>query len=391
MLQSTVSRIRLSVGALGCVILGASAFNWAQSLHTAAHQYAWVKVNSANVPSAQSAEIWQVSASCVRPYFVGALLRSKAKLKAYYDLAPAEVRARLDRSPDIAQSSQPTGWYRLVKSQSDIPPPSKPNSEYVAELHVEYAEWYANVFKLETEASRWEQRLADIADQQLILSESTRRSFGAYSGQGIKLASAAAGGFDDHVLDTLGLGGFPRDEEEALKSQCVNIRLIKRVLRNPNYFFELWRWPVEQTAAFTLGLEFIFIGIFLVPITLWMATGDPQLAAQHVRNEANRLVKVFKDFDKNKFAADCLKRLQAIRMRTLALLTTFGAWLGPIVNRRVRLILRMAAFPKITLSSATREPLNAGGKRSLTSPTSSFPRSRRRWRSRYAHIAAGRR
>jgi hypothetical protein len=391
MLRSTVSRIRLSVGALGCVILGASLFNWAQGLHAAAHQYDWVKINSADVPSAEPAEIWQVSASCVRPYFVGALLRSKARLKAYYDLAPAEVRARLDRPPDVAQSSQPTGWYRLVKSESDIPPPSKPNREYVAQLHVEYAEWYANVFKLETEESQWEQRLTDIADQRLIFSESARKSFGAYSGRDIKLASAGIGSFDDHVLGTLGLGGFPPDEEEALKSQCVNIKLITKVFKSPNYFFELWRWPVEQTAAFTIGLEFIFIGIFLVPITLWMGTGDPQLAAQHVRNQANRLAARLKNFDKNKFAASCLEGLRAIRARTRALLTTFGTRLGPIINRQVQVLARMAAIPNVALSSPVREQSNAGGKRGSTWPTGPFPRSRRRWRSRSAHIAAGRR
>ena len=388
MSQSTVSRIRLSVGALGCVILGASLFNWAHGLHVAAHQYAWVKVNSAEAPSA---EIWQVSANCVRPYFVGALLRSEAKLKAYYDSAPAEVRARLDRSPDNAQSSQPTGWYRLVKSESDIGPPKRPNMEYVAELHAQYAEWYANLFKLEIEENRWQQRLTDVADQRLIFSESTRRSFGAYSGHDTKLASAATGSFDDHVLDTLGLGGFPRDEQVALKSDCLNIRLVKQVYNTPNYFFELWRWPVEQTAGFMLGLELIFIGIFLVPITLWIGTGDRQLATEYVRNEANRLAARIKSFDANKFAADGLERLRTAGVRARALLTTFGARLRPVINRQVQLLLRMAAFPNSTPSATPQERSNAHGKRGFTSPTSPFPRSRRRWRSRCAHIAAGRR
>jgi hypothetical protein len=261
--------------------------------------------------------------------------------------------------------------------------------EYVAQLHVQYAEWYANVFKLEIEEGQWQQRLKDVADQRLVFSESARKSFGAYSGHDGELTSAA-NSFDDHVLATLGLGGFPADEELALKSNCVKISLVKKISEAPNYFRELWRWPVEQTAAFALGLELIFIGIFLVPVTLWIGTGNPQLAAQHIHDEINRLVAGIRNFDKDKFIADGLERLQAMRMRTHDFLRSLWARLVPAVNRQIQLFQRMVALSNITIRSVLSERWNAAGKRSFTSSSPlprPVPRSRRQWRSRCARIA----
>lgn len=207
MFQSTVSRVRFALSALGVIVLSASLFNWTQALRTARHQYEWVDAGASNAPALDTAEVWQVSGSCVRPYFVGAALRSKAKLKAYYDLAPEAVRAQLHRSPDVLQP-------QLVKNQPDDN--DDPDTEYAALLHVQYAEWYANVFKLEIEAGRWQQRLIDVADQRLMLSESARKSFGASSGRD-SAAPVATRSFDTQVLATLGLGGFPKVEEQRLR------------------------------------------------------------------------------------------------------------------------------------------------------------------------------
>ena len=268
MLHSTVSRVRLVLGALGFAVLGASLFNWAQALHTAQHQYTWVDASASNAPVLDTAEIWQVSGDCVRPYFVGAALRSKARLKAYYDLAPEAVRARLNRSSAVPPSAAPKSWYRLVKDQpGNQSGNDDPDMEYSALLHVKYAEWYANVFKLEVDASRWQQRLIDVTDRRLMLSESVRKSFGADPGRDNE-AIGATDGFDGQVLATLGLGGFPKAEAQTLKNDCVNISLVNKVLASPNYLRELWRWPVEQSAAFALALELFLLGIFLVPIML---------------------------------------------------------------------------------------------------------------------------
>ncbi len=240
MFQSTVSRVRFALSALGFVVLSASLFNWTQALPTARQQYTWVDAGTSDASALDTAEIWQVSGSCARPYFIRAALRSKAKLKAYYDLAPEPVRARLNRSSGIPRSAAPKGWYRLVKDQPDNPSAGNgdPDMEYSALLHVQYAEWYANVFKLEIEATRWQQRLTEVSDQRLTLSESARNSFGASSVPNAGALGITAG-FDTQVLATLGLSGFPKDEEQSLKTDCVNVSLVKKILTSPSYLGEL--------------------------------------------------------------------------------------------------------------------------------------------------------
>ena len=349
MLQSTVSRVRLALSALGFIVLCASLFTWVQS-HGAREQYTWVDAGASDAPALDTAEIWQVSATCARPYFIKAALRSKAKLKAYYDLAPEAVRARLNRSSAIPRSATPKNRYRLIKDQ---PGQSTDNDdtdlEYSALLHVQYAEWYANVFKLEIEANQWQQRLIGVTDQRLMLSGSARKSFGAYSRPDTG-ALGATSGFDSQVLATLGLSGFPRHEEQALKTDCIKISLVNKVLTTPNYIKELWRWPVEQTAAFALALELILLGIFLVPMTLLIGTGDPRLAAQHVRDTATRVRAKVKSFNWKKRVFATAKRIHAVRIAAQALLAELGARLRPIVEELIVLFLRWVVLPGIALS-----------------------------------------
>lgn len=347
MSQSTVSRIRFCLIALGCVVLCASLFNWARGLHTGASQYTWVTADASNAPPVDTVEIWQVSATCARPYFIRALLRAKAKLKAYYDLAPEAVRARLNRTPDVPQTGDSANWYRLVKNDWDSPQPSNENAdtEYVAQLHVQYAEWYANVFKLEIEESQWERRLIDIADHRLSFSETTRKSFGISSGSNTAPAGAT-NGFDNQVLTTLGLAGFPPDEEQALKTDCVKISLMNKVMENPNYFSRLWPW-----VSFALGLELFLLGLFLAPMTLWIGTGNGQGAAQHIRQVSSGIAATVRDFDWQRLVADAVERLQVAGRTALAVLADLGARLRPVVEEQIVLLLRRVVLPAIALGS----------------------------------------
>jgi len=353
MSQSTVSRVRFAFCALGVVVVGASLFNWAHGLHVAGQQYRWVDAAASDAPAVDTAEIWQVSAKCVRPYFVRAALRSKAKLKAYYDLAPEAVRAGLARSPDIPQpAATPKSWYRLVKNQpfNRSPKNGDPAMEYSALLHVQYAEWYANVFKLEIEASQWQQRLAGVTDQRLMLGESTRKGYGGTAAQQTA-ALDATGGFDSQVLTTLGLGGFPKEEEQALKADCVRVNLVNKVVENPNYFSELWRWPVEQTAAFALGIELVLLGIFLVPMTLWIGTGD----AQPDGGSISRLTTKIRSFGSNERLRGAAQRFQTMRAATRSILAELVTRSRPVVEDLIVLVLRWIVLPGIALGATVRK------------------------------------
>ncbi len=290
MLRITVARIRIFFAVMGCAILGASLVDWAQTLRATESGYAWVNGNSPSAPAVETAEIWRASARCMRPFFVDAVLRSKARLKGYYDLVPAEVRAARTTAAgaagaDSRRGPAQDGTYRLVNDR----PAAGANAaqlERGAMLHARYAEWYANVFKLEIEEHQWEERLSNVADQSVTVGEATRRSFTA--GRGVARADAT-GDFDRNLLALLGLGGFPIDQEQALRARCVSIVPVKKVLESANYVSELWRWPLDHAAAFAFGLELLFIAIFFVPIDLWLGTGETRAALRHVGEVAARV------------------------------------------------------------------------------------------------------
>ncbi len=152
-------------------------------------------------------------------------------------------------------------------------------------------------------------------------------------------------------MATLGLGGFPKEEEQALKTDCVEISLVNKVLAAPNYVRELWRWPVEQTAALALALELILLGVFIVPMTLWIGTGNAQLAAQHVRDATNRLVAKVRSFDWKRRISDATERLKAVGTATGAVAARLGARMMPIIERQIVLFLRWVVLPSIALGA----------------------------------------
>ena len=284
-------RIRWYLIGLGCAILAASLYSWADTWRATDNGYAWVDLNSSNAPATEAGEIWQVSASCARPFFVKAALKSKAKLRAYYELAPKEVRALRDREVQRGKLAGPADQrplYRLASDEQDDQL-SDIAQEYDATLHVKYAEWYATASKLVIQLSQWEQRLLNVADQSMMLTETMRKSFRAYSGSDVAGISAK-GDFEHYVLFLFGLGGFPSDEEQAIKLNCISIIPVKRIVTGASAFAELWRWPIDYVATFTLGLEFIFAGLFCAPIVRWINSGAPQIGKLNVWRVTSRIV-----------------------------------------------------------------------------------------------------
>jgi hypothetical protein len=323
MLRSAVSRIRLCIAVLGCAILGASLFAWAQALHATEDGYVWVGLDASSAAAVETAEIWQTAASCVRPFFVKALLRSKAKLSAYYQLAPEEVRAWRNRQLQSENGQPPADQkdlYRLVSGEQEVQLREAAQSEYDATLHVQHAEWFATVSKLTIQQSQWQQRLNNISDQRAILSEATRTSFRAYSGRDFEQVGAK-GDFEHYVLFLLGLGGFSDDEEQAIKLDCVNVVAVKRIFNSASLFGEIRRWPFDHIAAFSLGLELVLISMLFIPIALWVGTGDPRIAKQYIRDAARHLIVSVRTFHDSDFAAEFLSAARTAfgRSRTLLL------------------------------------------------------------------------
>jgi len=311
MSRSVRSRIRLFIGALGCAVLVTSLISWAYGLHAAADHYTWVKVDPSRVPAAETAELWRVSASCARPYFVRALFRSKAKLEAHYTAAPEEVRARLNPRAYPGQSVKPAAWHPPEGGGQKGIVRNNPYGEYVAALQVKYAEWYAALFKLEIEAGNWQQRLIGVADQTLILSAASRASFGAYSNGAIRL-TGTEGDFDGYLLTALGFGGFSGDEQMSLKSTCVTINPVMAIFHEPNYLGALWHWPLDCLAEFSLGLELVLISIFFAPIVLWLGNGDLDVRS-HIQTLTRRLGTSIRHFDQGELARTLLQCARQMR------------------------------------------------------------------------------
>lgn len=318
MLRSSVSRLRFSIAVLGCAVLGASLVSWAHAQHTAADAHAWVGLESSSAPAVEAAEIWQTSAGCVRPFFVKAVLRSKAKLKAYYDLAPDEVRAwrnRQERRESLHPALDQKGPYRFVSADADVNR-EVAQSEYDATLHAQYAEWFATVSKLTIQESQWERRLTNVADQKVIISDAARRGFAAYSGQEPELANAK-GGFEHYVLFLLGLGGFSSDEEQAIEHNCVVVTPVKKIAQNVHYWREIWRWPIDHAVAFSMGLELILGGLFFVPIALWIRTGDFAVVKRHVGTMARELATTVATLHRRQSVLDLLSKVRTISLGSL--------------------------------------------------------------------------
>jgi hypothetical protein len=353
MLRAVRSRLRLCIGVSGCAVLVTSFLSWALSLHAADGRFTWVKIDPSHAASAETAELWHVSASCVRPYFVRAALRSKAKLEAHYKAAPAEVRARLNAQAYPAQSVQPATWNPSESGrQNQTGRSSDPYGEYVAALQVKYAEWYAALFRFEIEAGKWQQRLLDVADQTVLLSAASRASFGAYAGGDIKL-TGLPGDFDGSLLTALGLGGLSSDEQMSLKSACVTISPVMQSFHNPRVLGQLWRWPVDCLAEFSLGLELVLVSIFFAPIAAWLGIGNLQ-ARSRIRMLTDRLGTGIRDFSTSKLVCGVLQRVRQIQIVGRGLLDRSRSYAA---KRRTRDAVARIAKPE--RGSAGRQRLRS--------------------------------
>jgi hypothetical protein len=251
--------------------------------------YTWVGAEALSTPGPETAEVWQVKASCTRPFFVKALLKTKFKLKAYYDRAPEEIRVWRNREMRIdAAGRAPEQGSSAIAVNTQYGRRAADDAEREAWLHAQYAEWFATVDKLEMDEKQWQQRLVSAADQDLVLGESTRKSFSAYSVDDI--GGEGGNAFERHVLFLLGLSGFANEDEQALRSDCVTITPIKKISTQTAAMHELWYWPFNHSAAFFLGLELILMAIFLVPIALWIRAGNLRTSKNHLRRSTRHLV-----------------------------------------------------------------------------------------------------
>jgi len=292
MFGSQLSRTGLLVAFSGLAVLGASYYAWSNTrpfhgFYGTRDSYQWVPADSSSDSAIETDEVWQASATCQLPYFIAATLRAKAKLNAFYDAAPEEIRdwrARPARLIARAPTDEAAFQNPLRREQAELER-SIAEADYESRLHAKYMEWYVTASKLEQQAKEWEWRLSSVSDQRMTLGEARRNNLGLRSGNGIGQVAATANS-EQHTLSLLGLGGFPKDQLQALKTKCVEIIPVKKIFTPAR----LWHWPVDRLGSFTFGLELVFVGLLFGPISKWVGAGGAVTDWRHVRQTVQRLV-----------------------------------------------------------------------------------------------------
>jgi len=321
--RSKRSRVGVLIGLLGVAVLGLSLYGWRRAgphhrLYYTEHDYEWVRADASRAQAVDTDEIWQASATCQLPYFLKATLQAKAKLQAFNDAVPDDIRALRERPGRRLPADTP--FYYFLKREQEERARNIAGSDYDAQLHAKYTEWYVTVSKLEDEVKQWEERLRGVVDRSTAFSDAAG---GGNAGDRAREPEHAA-------LTRLGLGSFPEDQQQAIKAACVNVIPMKKIVAKTHYRTEIWRWPVDHAATFWFGVELVLLGVLFSPIATWISTGDFAAAWRHGREAAARFIT-----DTERFLA-AAKRFLATAGRFLARYTV-------LISMALRRSLRASA------------------------------------------------
>jgi len=321
--RSKRSRVGVLIGLLGVAVLSVSLYAWSRGgphhrLYYTQDDYEWVRADASRARPVDTDEIWQATATCQLPYFVKATLQAKAKLQAFNDAVPDEIRALRERPGRRLPADTP--FYYFLKREQEERARNIAGSDYDAQLHAKYTEWYVTVSKLEDEVKQWEERLRGVVDRSTAFSDAAG---GGNAGDRAREPEHAA-------LTRLGLGSFPEDQQQAIKAACVNVIPMKKIVAKTHYRTEIWRWPVDHAATFWFGVELVLLGVLFSPIATWISTGDFAAAWRHGREAAARFIT-----DTERFLA-AAKRFLATAGRFLARYTV-------LISMALRRSLRASA------------------------------------------------
>jgi hypothetical protein len=256
------------------------------------------------------------------------------------------LRDRADRRLLLQPAADKTPFYYFLKREQQERARSIAGTDYDAQLHAKYTEWYVTVSKLEERAKQWEDQLTNLAGRGDAFSETRLRSADVP-------AFRIDRDLDRYALSLLGLGSFPDDQQRAIKAACVKVIPVKKIVAKIHYHTEIWRWPIDHVAAFWFGLELVLVGAFFGPIATWISSGDLRTAWRHVGDAAGRLVTTSRGFLARTalIASPLWQRLVTASRRLLA---SFVVLIASLLQRRHRTFIN----PEHATPDA-QEPANA--------------------------------
>jgi hypothetical protein len=255
MLRRWLFSIGLAATLAGFATLGTSLYMWTQAGHRLFYterDERWVRTDSSGAPAIDRDETWEVSAACQRPYFVEAAAQATAKLKAYGETAPEEIRA----------------WRNHAQVTQEGRAESAASDEGV-ELHAKYQDWFLAEFKLDKQLKQWERRLGALTDRSTSLREAHDRitDVRLYISEEAGLAGAGRD-FEHFVYFLLGLGGFPDEQMTAIKAACIKTVPIKLIVTATTWHSDIERWPRDQAFMFRPAFALTAFGLALLAATL---------------------------------------------------------------------------------------------------------------------------
>lgn len=102
------------IALFGLAILGASLFVWTKSgysnqVYYTTHEYKRVLVTESTEPAVAKDEIWRASAECLKPFYVNAVQRIKARLLTHNKTRPPV---------SVREAQKPRSSFEIAMQQS---------------------------------------------------------------------------------------------------------------------------------------------------------------------------------------------------------------------------------------------------------------------------------
>jgi hypothetical protein len=294
------------IACAGLAVLAASLFHWNQTtlskglLYSDDH-YEWTLASFASKSPLAVDEIWDLPATCVKPFYSVQAQGFKGKLAAHNATKPPAVvldplkkKLLFAIDPDLQRESEErnrqfqvmTRNFDAISQVAKIYGPFKPDEHEAVKKALEENNlaidpvWVATRVHLNSLIDRWASDADGVEDKGIARSDVLNIAQQAANIPNLSLSLAiTAAKTSDEKLDLaakylLGLTVFSDGVAKTIRLKCLEITPVKRVLTNTTYGTDIERWPIETPISFWTGIALAILGVLLGPIVFWIGTAE---------------------------------------------------------------------------------------------------------------------